>query len=106
MDGTRFGRNEEGCYRFLPIEERPFSAAVVVDAGFDLVHATFEQPLPLEHGLDSAAAAVRAAGRPVLAIAGIELRIPGPFSGDGFATFNERYARMLRVLGLEVGGHL
>ncbi|HEX2680770.1 MAG TPA: hypothetical protein VHQ03_05705, partial [Candidatus Dormibacteraeota bacterium] len=101
-----FVRNEAGGYSFLPIENRPFSAAVRVDEGLDLVHATFERPLPLDRGIRTAAQAVRAAGRPVKAIAGFELRIPEPFSGDGFASFNESYASTLRAAGLEVEGHL
>jgi hypothetical protein len=106
MTGPVFLRNEAGAYAFLPIEARPFSAAVRVDRGFELVHATFPRPLPLARGLHAALDAVRAAGRPAPAMAGFELRIPAPFSGDGFESFNERYAGLLRALGVEVDGHL
>jgi len=106
MEGPAFQLNEAGGYRFIPVENRPFSASVLVDPGLDLVHATFERPLPLERGIQAAVDAVRASGRPVPALAGFELRIPEPFSGDGFVAFNEMYAGLLRAAGLEVDGHL
>jgi hypothetical protein len=95
-------RNETGSYVFVPIEGRPFSAGVSVDDGFDLVHCTFRRPLPLDAGLAAAARAVKAAGRPVLAIAGIELRIPEQLTDEAFAAFNSAYASRLSAIGLEV----
>jgi len=37
-----------GNYRYLDSPGRPFSAGVVADRGFDLVHATLLKPLPLD----------------------------------------------------------
>src|SRR4029077_16635465 len=45
-----------------------------------------------------------AAGRPVYAIAGFELRIPKPLTQAAFDAFNEKYVASLRRLGLEVDG--
>jgi hypothetical protein len=96
--------NRPGSYRFLGAEGRPFSGGAVADEGYDLVHASFVRPLPLEAGLAAAARQVAAAGRPVHAIAGFELRIPAPLTRPAFDAFNERYVTSLRRLGLEVDG--
>jgi hypothetical protein len=93
-----------GNYRFLAAEGRPFSGGIVADDGFDLVHARFERPVPLEAGLTGAARHVVAAGRTASAIAGFELRIPRPLSGSGFDDFNRAYVSSLTSLGLEVDG--
>lgn len=93
-----------GNYRFLAAEGRPFSGGVVADDGFDLVHARFERPVPLDAGLVRAAHHVVAAGRTARAIAGFELRIPAPLSGAGFDDFNRTYVSSLKNLGLEVDG--
>jgi hypothetical protein len=93
-----------GNYRFLAAEGRPFSNGIVADDGFDLVHARFERPVPLEAGLADAVRHVVAAGRTAHAIAGFELRIPGPLSRDGFDGFNRAYVSSLKGLGLVVDG--
>lgn len=43
------------------------------------------------------------AGRPVEAICGFELRIPAPFTGDGFEQFNRGYVAELVSLGVAAG---
>jgi len=96
--------NRSGNYRFLAAEGRRFSGGAVADEGYDLVHARFERPLPLEAGLAAASRQVAAAGRPVHAIAGFELRIPAPLTKAAFDAFNQRYVTSLRRLGLEVDG--
>jgi hypothetical protein len=93
-----------GNYRFLAAEGRPFSGGIVADDGYDLVHARFERPVPLEAGLAGAVRHVAAAGRTAQAIAGFELRIPGPLSKAGFDEFNRAYVSSLKSLGLEVDG--
>src|SRR5436309_7218921 len=72
-----------GSYRYLAGPGRPFSGGVVADAGFDLVHAVFARPVPLEAGLEAAARHVEAAGRPATALAAFELRIPQPLTRQG-----------------------
>ena len=96
--------NHTGNYRFLASPGRPFSGGSVADAGFGLVRARFERPLPLEDGLAAACDHVVAAGRSIKAIAGIELRIPAPFTHAGFDTFNERYVSLLERMGLTIDG--
>jgi hypothetical protein len=95
-----------GNYRFLAAEGRPFSGGAVADEGYDLVHARFARPLPLEAGLAAASRHVAAAGRTAQAITGFELRIPEPMTGAAFASFNQRYVTNLRRLGLEVDGQM
>jgi len=77
---------------------------VVADADFDLAHAMFERPIPLETGIDAAVRHVAAAARPPRSIAGFELRIPKPLSQSGFDDFNRGYIAMLRRAGIEVDG--
>ena len=76
----------------------------MADEGYDLVHARFARPIALTAGLTAAARQVAAAGRPVLAIAGFELRIPEPLTQAGFAHFNRDYVAQLKELGLQVDG--
>ena len=78
----------------------------MADGGYDLVRARFERPIALEAGLAAAQQHVVAAGRPVQAIAGIELRIPEPLTRDEFDAFNRGYVSSLRRLGLELDGLL
>jgi hypothetical protein len=96
--------NAEGGYRFIAAPGRPFSGGVVADPGLDLVHATFQRPLPLAEGLEAAKRHVAQASRPVQAIAGFELRIPAPFNPDGFEVFNRAYVESLTRMGLVVDG--
>jgi hypothetical protein len=98
--------NRIGNYRFLAAEGRPFSGGAVADEGYDLVHARFERPLPLEAGLAAASRQAAAAGRTVHAIAGFELRIPKPLANAEFDSFNQTYITNLRRLGVEVDGLL
>jgi len=98
--------NLAGNYRFLAAEGRPFSGGALADPGFDLVHATFERPLALDEGLEAAARHLEQAARPIGAIAGFELRIPEPFTADGFEGFNLGYVERLKSIGLVVDGLL
>jgi hypothetical protein len=98
--------NPRGNYRFLVAEGRPFSGGAAADEGYDLTHATFQRPVALEVGLAAAQQHLVAAGRPVQAIAGIELRIPEPLTRSAFDTFNRGYVSALKRLGLEVDGLL
>lgn len=95
--------NPAGGYRFLALDG-PYSGGAIADPGFDMAHARFEMPVPLAQGLAAAVGHVKAAGRPALAIAGFELRIPEPFKRQDFESFNVTYISHLRELGLEVDG--
>jgi hypothetical protein len=98
--------NPSGNYRFLAAKGRPFSGGALADPGFDLVHATFERPLPIDQGLEAAARHLGKAHRPVHAIAGFELRIPEPFTAEKFDEFNRGYVKRLESMGLVVDGLL
>ena len=92
-----------GSYRFLAATGRPFSAGIVADPGFDLVHAVFSSPLPLEDGLKAARGHVESAGRPATALAAFELRIPKALSREDFNAFNAPYVERMAALGLKSG---
>jgi hypothetical protein len=98
--------NVAGNYRFLGAQGRPFSGGAVADPGFDMVHAIFERPLALHKGLEAAARHIAKVDRPALAIAGFELRVPEPFTTEGFEAFNHGYVEGLRSIGLVVEGLL
>jgi hypothetical protein len=96
--------NATGNYRFLGAPGRPFSGGAVADAGFDMVHARFQRPLPLAKGLEAAARHLDSVSRPVQAIAGFELRVAAPLTGTGFDEFNRGYVERLTSMGLIVDG--
>jgi hypothetical protein len=98
--------NPSGNYRFLGAHGRPFSGGAVADPGFDMVHATFDRPVALSNGLEAAARHLAEVDRPVQAIAGFELRVPEPFTTEGFEVFNRGYVDGLRSIGLVVEGLL
>lgn len=97
-------RNVPGNYRFLGGEDRPFALGAAADVGFDIVHATFDRPLPLERGIQTASQHVASASRPNQALAGFELRIPRALSKPEFDEFNRLYAASLRGIGLATDG--
>jgi hypothetical protein len=98
--------NAAGNYRFLGAQGRPFSGGAVADPGFDMVHATFERPLALRRGLQAAARHLTKVARPAQAIAGFELRVPAPFTTEGFEEFNRGYIEGLQSIGVVVDGLL
>src|SRR5215471_205815 len=58
---------------------------------FEIVHATFNPLVRLPDGFELIERQLDAAGRPVNAVCGIELRIPGALSPAGFEEFNRGY---------------
>src|SRR2546427_13253478 len=95
-------QNTAGNYHFRGAEGRPFSNGAAADPGFDLVHATFERPLPLDRGLEAAARHLDKASRPVQSITGFELRIPEPFDSRRFEGVKPRHVERLTAMGLLV----
>lgn len=89
-----------GNYRSLTNPDRPFSDGIVADPGYDLVRAVFSKPRPLHEAFDAARHIVEAAGRPVTALAGFELRLPEQLTAEGFAAFNGPYVQGMREFGL------
>ena len=98
--------NTAGNYRFLGAAGRPFSGGAAADPGWDLVHAVFERPLPLDRALEAAGRHLREVSRPAQAIAGFELRVPAPLTTSGFDEFNRGYVERLTSMGLVVEGML
>jgi hypothetical protein len=92
-----------GNYRFLP-GIAPYSCGAVSAAGFEIIHAVLQRPLPYRLGFDRIAGHLKAESRPRAALCGIELRSPAPFSFPGFAAFNGEYAAILSEWGLLVKG--
>lgn len=92
-----------GNYQFLP-GIAPYSCGVVSSAGYEIVHVTFQKPLPYRQGFDKIAQFLAAQGRPKTSLCAIELRSPKPFTFPGFAAFNAEYATILKDWGVFVDG--
>jgi len=92
-----------GNYSFLP-GIAPYSCGVISSPGFEIVHVTFQRPVPYRIGFDKIAEYLSASGRPTVALCGIELRSPKPYSFQGFLDFNSGYAQILRDWNVFVGG--
>jgi len=95
--------NKRGNYSFLK-GISPYSAGVVAQSGFEVVHVRFPHYVPLRAGFDAVAAHLKGAGRPIHAMCGMELRSPKPFSFTGFNQFNAGYVDILHKLDLLVDG--
>lgn len=93
----------EGNYRFLP-GIAPYSCGVVSSPGFEIVHVTFQNPVPYRIGFEKVEKFLAENARPKAALCGIELRSPKPFSFAGFAAFNAEYAAILKDWGVFVAG--
>jgi hypothetical protein len=87
-------KDATGNYRYLP-GIPAFSSGVVALPGYEIVHATLQAPLPWREGFKRVEAHLGQVGRPRTALCGIMLRIPRPFSFDGFDDFNEGYRTVL-----------
>jgi hypothetical protein len=94
--------NPKGNYKFLSGAGVPFSAGALADSGFEIVHATFKPPVQLSSGFELIERQLRAAGRPINAVCGIELRIPGALTPAGFEEFNRNYIERITAWGVMV----
>lgn len=92
-----------GGYRFLP-GIPAFSSGVVASPGWEIVRATLAAPLPWREGFARIDRHLREGGRPRVALCGIELRSPAPFTFEGFDRFNEGYRALLDEWGILVDG--
>ncbi|MCX6610881.1 MAG: RidA family protein [Acidobacteria bacterium] len=95
--------NPKGNYWFLK-GISPYSAGVVSDEGYEIVHATFLTPQPMAIGFDQVKAHLQSIGRPLDALCAMELRSPKPFTFDGFIEFNGTYLEVLKSWGLLLDG--
>src|SRR5438067_1140279 len=102
-----------GNYQFLPIATAPritgaapFSSGVRALPGYEIVHATFQVPLPYRAGFAAAARYLEAVGRPRIALCAVEVRVPRPLTMDEFAAFNADYRALLGEWGVLVDGQV
>ncbi|MCB0667169.1 MAG: hypothetical protein KDC80_15180 [Saprospiraceae bacterium] len=87
--------NSRGNYRFLK-GISPYSAGVIADPGYEIIHATLQRPVPIfNDAISLISQYLKDFGRPVQAICAMELRIPEPLSFDGFKSFNVQYRSLL-----------
>lgn len=90
-----------GGYLFLSGNEA-FSGGVVALPGFEIVRVTLHSPIPYQPGFTMIENHLKAQGRPIAALCGVELRSPRPFSFAEFADFNLVYQSLLSERGLMV----
>jgi hypothetical protein len=95
--------NKRGNYSFLK-GIAPYSAGVVAEVGFEIVHVRLRRYLPLQAGFDTVVAYLKSAGRSPQAMCGIELRSPKPFSFTGFGEFNAHYLDILKKRDILLDG--
>jgi hypothetical protein len=100
---TMLVENTAGNYSFIR-GIGPFSSGVVARPGFEIVHAAFKPFVPLQAGYDLVASHLRESSRPITAICGFHLRLPGVLSREAFDEFNRPYIERLRSWGLEIDG--
>lgn len=91
--------NPKGNYSFIR-GIAPYSGGVVAEAGFEIVHARFQQPLVLKTGFARVEKHLNMIKRPMTALCGMELRSPKPFTFQGFSDFNAGYIDVLKRWGI------
>lgn len=96
-------RYPKGNYSFIR-GIAPYSAGARADAGYEIVHARLQRPVPLKHGFQVLRQHLAANGRPVHALCGMELRSPRPFTFQGFSDFNTTYIQVLKDWAIVVDG--
>lgn len=89
----------KGNYSFLR-GIAPYSAGVIADSGFEIVHVRFQRPVELQRGFTAVKEHLAAEGRPAHALCGMELRSPRPFTFQGFLDFNAGYIDVLKQWGI------
>nr|WP_255604533.1 RidA family protein [Oscillochloris sp. ZM17-4] len=81
-----------------------FSEGTVAMPGFEIVRATLQRPLPYREGFALIDQHLAGLGRPIAALAAVELRAPAPFTMAGFGIFNAGYQEQILARDLLVGG--
>jgi hypothetical protein len=95
--------NSTGNYTFVR-GIGPFSAAVMAQPGFEIVHARFLPLIALSEGYIRVERHLQGLQRPLQSLCGMELRIPKVLSRQAFDEFNRPYIERLKAWGLEVAG--
>src|ERR1700751_1630031 len=85
--GIMLAENSEGNYTFVR-GIGPFSAAATAQRGFEIVHARFLPPVALDDGYARVERHLASLRRPLVALCGMELRIPKVLSREAFDQFN------------------
>ena len=93
----------KGNYNFLT-GIAPYSSGVAAMPGYEIVHVIIRNPPPYRKGFDFVDGHLKALGRPRQALCAIQLRIPRPFSFEGFSEFNQGYLDILSEWDLPVDG--
>jgi len=91
--------HREGGYAYDP-GLRFASNGVVALPGMTIERALLPAPLPFARGFEAVARHLEAAGRPLDALCGVELRLPATLPLDAFVAFNDRYLSQLDGWGL------
>jgi len=89
----------QGGFRFLP-GSPVFAGGAVAEPGFAIVHAVLKRWVPLEQGYALVENSLQAAGRPLQALCGMQLRLPRQLSPQEFTEFNAPYVEQLRRWGV------
>lgn len=84
----------EGNFSFVPAHGT-YCSDVIPHSGFQVVHATFVQSVPLVAGFEAIEAHLAGCGRPVHALCGLELRISQALGFRDFDSFNQNYVALL-----------
>lgn len=92
-----------GGLRFAP-GGQVFATGAVAAEGHGLVHAVLDPWLPLDEGYALVEAHLRALGRPMQALCGMELRLPRQLTREEFDAFNQPYVQRLIEWGLFAQG--
>jgi hypothetical protein len=100
---SMLAENNKGNYTFIR-GIGPFSAAVVAQPGFEIVHARSLPLMALNDGYTRIERYLHESQRPLEALCGMELRIPQVLSREAFDEFNRPYIERLKRWGLEVAG--
>ena len=95
--------NSRGNYTFVR-GIGPFSAAVMAQPGFEIVHARFLPLVALNDGYIRVERHLQERRRPLEALCGMELRIPKVLSREAFDEFNRPYIERLKAWGLDIAG--
>ena len=92
----------EGGFRYLP-GSPVFAGGGVAEPGFAIVHAVLSRWIPLEQGYALVEGTLEAAGRPMQALCGMQLRLPRQLSPEEFTGFNAPYVEQLQRWGVVEG---
>ncbi|MCP5114854.1 MAG: hypothetical protein GY953_28830, partial [bacterium] len=103
LEGAMPIDNPKGGFQFIK-GSGPYSSGAVASPGFEVVHAIFN-PLPqLWDAFAFIEKHLEAAGRPLEALCGMELRIPEALSIEDFNEFNQPYIERLKQWGTHIDG--